>query len=267
VSGAGRRFRVISYNIHKGFTVGNRGFVLEGIRDAVRAMRPDFVFLQEVVGEHNGHRARLPHWPEEPQCEYVAGALFPHFAYGRNAVYADGHHGNAILSKYPILSWENEDVSTSTLERRGILHAVVKPGEGEEPVHLICAHLGLLERDRQVQGLRLCERLTRSVGHEEPLIVAGDFNDWRLRMSPLLQRRAGLVEAYHSRHRHHARTFPARFPLFRLDRVYFRGPGLRAVRAKCLRGEPWAKLSDHAPLLVDFELTSSRAHCNSITHD
>lgn len=248
----GRRFRVFSYNIHKGFCARNRRFVLSEMREAIRLLAPDFLFLQEVLGEHHGHRRRVgERWPLESQFEFLAEALWPHFAYGRNAVYADGHHGNAILSRVPILGFENEDVSTSRLERRGVLHATVKPYPDRPELHLICAHFGLLERDRRRQASKLVERIRRTVREGEGLVVAGDFNDWGLRLSPYLKREAGLAEAYQVRHARHARTFPARLPVFRLDRIYFQG--LEARRARCLHQAPWVALSDHAPLLADFE--------------
>lgn len=246
------RFRVLSYNIHKGFTSRNRRFVLDEIRFAIRELEPDFVFLQEVLGEHRGHQNRVgSRWPSQSQFEYMADAIWPHYAYGRNAVYDEGHHGNAILSKYPILSWENEDVSTTSIERRGLLHATVRPYDDRPELHLICAHFGLLERDRQLQARRLCNRIRRTVELGQGLVVAGDFNDWGLRLSPLFKHQVGLDEAYHLRHHRHARTFPARLPVFRLDRIYFHGLAPRL--AKCLHREPWVRLSDHAPMLADFE--------------
>jgi endonuclease/exonuclease/phosphatase family metal-dependent hydrolase len=245
-----KEFRVLSYNIHKGFSARNRVFVLKGIREAIRELSPDFVFLQEVLGEHARHKTKVADWPAESQFEYMADSIWPHFAYGQNAVYTEGHHGNAILSKYPILSWENEDVSTTRLERRGLLHAVVKPYEDRPGLHLICVHFGLLEKDRQLQADRLCSRLKRTVASGEGVIVAGDFNDWALRLSHKLKLEAGLDEAYHARHSHHARTFPSRMPVFRLDRIYFLG--FEASYAQALHAEPWASLSDHSPLIAQF---------------
>jgi signal transduction histidine kinase len=71
----------------------------------------DVVFLQEIHGEHKGHQANLQDWPNEAQFEYLADSIWHHHAYGKNAVYPEGHHGNAILSKYPIKRWDNLDLT------------------------------------------------------------------------------------------------------------------------------------------------------------
>jgi endonuclease/exonuclease/phosphatase family metal-dependent hydrolase len=252
--------RILSYNIHKGFTTRNRKFVLAEIRDAIREVHPDLIFLQEVLGEHQGHKHRYQDWPEESQFEFLAHELWPHFAYGKNAVYSSGHHGNAILSKFPISFWENIDVSTSKMERRGILHAVIEvPGallgharaKSSYPFHALCVHLGLLEADRARQVDRLCERIDSHVPHGEPLAICGDFNDWRKRASQPLQKKLEVTEAFFSLHGAHARTFPSWLPALRLDRVYFRG--MQVQSAETLTGRPWSELSDHIALLVELE--------------
>src|SRR4051794_6046394 len=120
-----KQLRLISYNIHKGFSSGRKKLVLNKIRSALHVIHPDIVLLQEVQGEHEGHSQRFKDWPAQPQFEYLAHELWPHFAYGKNAVYTHGHHGNAILSKYPFSDFENIDVSTNAFERRGLLHGVI----------------------------------------------------------------------------------------------------------------------------------------------
>ena len=90
-------------NTHKGFTFFNRKFILPELRDAVHSVSADIVFLQEVMGDHALHAARVTHWPAAPHYEFLADTMWPDFAYGRNAVYPDGHHGNAVLSKFPIV--------------------------------------------------------------------------------------------------------------------------------------------------------------------
>ena len=84
-----------------------------------------------------------------------------------------------------------------------------------------------------------------------PLVVAGDFNDWRQRADALL-RPCGLREVFAELHGKPARSFPARLPALRLDRIYVRN--LKASRPQVLASRPWSHLSDHAPLSVEIEL-------------
>lgn len=245
-----RSFTILTVNTHKGFTALNRRFILPELREAVRSVSADVVFLQEVHGTHEQHPQRYSNWPAMPQYEFLADTLWPQFAYGRNAVYPDGDHGNALLSKFQIIRHDNLDVSVSGHENRGILHCVLRlPGDGRE-VHAICVHLGLHESHRNDQLKLLAKRLSE-LPDDAPVIVAGDFNDWRQRTDALLKP-CGLREVFTEHHGKPARTFPARMPLLRLDRIYVRN--LKACRPKVLAARPWSHLSDHAPLSVEIEL-------------
>ncbi len=233
------QLKVLSYNIHKGFALSTR-FVLGGIRERIRAVSADVVFLQEVLGDHSGHKKNVKEWAG-PQLEFLAEKLWPHFAYGKNAVYTAGHHGNAILSKYPITSFENIDISNNRFERRGILHAITE-WQGS-PLHLLCVHLDLTDGGRKKQNDRIIQRITESIPQNERLILAGDFNDWRGLATAHFESKLQLKEVFKSTTGKHAKTFPAPFPLLTLDRVYLRG--LHPVTAKCHEGAPWSQLSDH----------------------
>lgn len=240
---------ILTVNTHKGFSPLNRRFVLPELREAVRTLGADVVFLQEVLGMHRSHGQRYDNWSDVPQYEFLADSMWPVYAYGRNAVYPDGDHGNALLSKFPIVRHENLDVSVTGTEERGLLHSVLDvPGHGE--VHTICVHLGLRESQRQQQLTLLC-RLLDSLDPAAAVIVAGDFNDWRMRADEAL---AGcnmtevFVEAFGSA----AKTFPARLPLLRLDRIYIRNA--TAHMPKVLSRKPWSHLSDHVPLAVEVRL-------------
>lgn len=242
--------KVLSYNIHKGFTQGNRRFVLERIREVLEITDADVVFLQEVLGEHRGHATRREGWPAQPQFEFIADRLWPHYAYGKNAVYTSGHHGNAILSKHGISWWENIDVSTNPLEKRGLLHAVVRPPGFADEVHLICIHLDLFEKGRLRQVENLCRRVIETVPSNAPLVIAGDFNDWRHRCGDTLESALGVTEVHKAMHGHCARSFPSWLPLLRLDRIYVRGFAPKV--AECFTGRPWNELSDHTPLFAEI---------------
>lgn len=244
------RLRILTVNTHKGFTALNRRFILPELRDAVRSTQADLVFLQEVLGEHDRHANRYSNWPQQSQYEFLADSMWGDFAYGRNAVYPDGHHGNALLSKYPIRQYRNLDVSITGPERRGLLHCVLDvPGHAE--VHAICVHLSLLESHRQLQLALLCQ-LLESLPADAPVIIAGDFNDWQLHGNATLARRDDLHEAFERHHGSPAKTYPARWPLLRLDRIYLRNASSHAP--KILGHKPWTHLSDHLPLAVEVHL-------------
>lgn len=244
--------RVASYNIHKGLSFFNRRVVLHDLRDNLLGLNADLVFLQEVQG-HHAHRAhRFEHWPSKPQHEFLAGGNWAEFAYGKNAVYEHGHHGNAILSHYPILNWENVDISAHAFESRGLLHCEVDvPGLGQ-PLHALCLHLALNESGRRKQIHQLSERIRRMVPDAAPLIIAGDFNDWRQRTGQYLAEELGLKEVFETAHGRPARSFPAALPLFTLDRIYVRG--FEVASAQVLHGHRWRRLSDHAALTAQLRV-------------
>lgn len=247
--------RVLSYNIHKGLSTTNRSFVLPTIRTALSALQPDIVFLQEVLGQHDKHASRFAEWPLLPQFEFLAEGIWPHVAYGKNAVYAHGHHGNAILSKYPIVGFENIDISTNAFESRGILHAIVEVPGYQTPLHCLCVHLNMLRRGREQQLRDLSRRVVQSVSLHEPLLVAGDFNDWREDASRFLFEGVGLTEVFLHLKGAHAVTFPSSYPLLRLDRVYARG--LDPLQGEILTRSPWGALSDHAALYAELLLAEA----------
>lgn len=135
--------KVLTINIHKGFTAFNRRFILPELRDAVRTVSADIVCLQEVMGAHEVHPMHFENWPDTPHYEFLADTMWSDYAYGRNAVYPEGHHGNAVLSRYPIEHYENRDVSVGESEKRGLLYCRIAPPDLDFPVHVGCVHLGL----------------------------------------------------------------------------------------------------------------------------
>jgi endonuclease/exonuclease/phosphatase family metal-dependent hydrolase len=240
---------VLTMNMHMGFGFLNRRFILPELRDAVRSVSADVVFLQEVHGEHQSHAQKVENWPTISQYEFLADSMWQDFAYGRNAVYPHGHHGNALLSKYPIVRHENLDISILGTEERGLLHCVLQvPDCGE--VHAVCVHLGLKEIHRQ-QQLALMADLVARLPADAPVIIAGDFNDWRQKADAALAS-TGLREVFVETFGAPAKSFPARFPLLRLDRIYVRNVSI--AKPQVLSNRPWSHLSDHAPLAVEVIL-------------
>lgn len=247
----GFSLKVLTINTHKGFAAFNRRFILPELREAVRATSADIVFLQEVMGTHVVNQAEVENWPETPHYEFLADTMWNDFAYGRNAVYPEGHHGNAIMSRFPIVEFENLDISVEGTEKRGLLHCQIKIPHQDQTVHAICVHLGLKDAHRRAQLKLLCD-LVNSLPAGAPVVVAGDFNDWQQRANAILKKGAAMEEVFSRKFGRPARTFPARFPLLRLDRIYVRNAGISHPQIIPLR--PWSHLSDHAPLAVEILL-------------
>lgn len=246
-----KALRVVTLNIHKGLSHFNRRMVIHELRDGLRGLEPDVVFLQEVQGLNQRYTLRFRTCPIEPQYEFLAGGDWQH-VYGCNAVYDHGHHGNAILSRYPFVSFENQDVSDHRFERRGLLHSVVSVPGWRRNLHLVCVHLSLHERGRNRQLEAISGRLEELASRDVPIIIAGDFNDWRHRATTILERRLGMTEVSVAHHGKVLATFPSMMPLLRLDRIYVRG--FRVNASAVHRGKPWSMLSDHLAVSADLAL-------------
>lgn len=242
--------RVVTLNIHKGLSQFNRRVVIHELREGLRALQPDLVFLQEVQGQNRRHARRFAAWPGEGQHEFLAGEELEH-VYGRNRVHQHGHYGNALLSRFPVVSHENEDVSNHRFERRGLLHTVVKVPGWQRNLHCLCVHLSLHERGRRQQLDAIAVRLDSLADKRLPIIVAGDFNDWRQRASAILEKSLGMTEVSVAAGGRHSRTFPSLFPVLHLDRIYVRG--FKVLRTRVHRGRPWSLLSDHLALSAELE--------------
>ncbi|XZG69484.1 endonuclease/exonuclease/phosphatase family protein [Chitinibacteraceae bacterium HSL-7] len=238
---------VASYNIHKGMSAFNRRLMLHDVRTALSGLAPDVVLLQEVQGEHLKRALRHADWPGVAQHDFLADGRYA-AVYGANARHAHGHHGNALLSRFPIRRWDNHDLTLHRLEQRGLLHAVLEVPGWSRPLHALSVHLNLRASDRRAQLRLLAEYVHDEVPLHSPMVLAGDFNDWGREVSPFMAHELGLSEAFESIKGLPARSFPARMPMLSLDRIYVRGFAIE--HAQVLSGAPWSHLSDHAPLLA-----------------
>ncbi len=246
------KLRILSYNIHKGFTITNRDFILEEMRLALREMNADILFLQEVLGNHDDKKCKIPNWATAIQFEYLADTVWPHFAYGKNAIYPEGHHGNAILSKFPIVDWSNHVISTNRFEHRGLLKARIQIPQTGQEILLANTHLDLTQKGRNLQTKMLIQHLNRD--RDLPWILVGDFNDWNKKVSPVIESELGAKEVFKSLHGRYPATFPSFRPLLSLDRIFTHK--LTPLSAVALKDGHWKTLSDHLPLYVEIDLAT-----------
>jgi endonuclease/exonuclease/phosphatase family metal-dependent hydrolase len=236
--------RIVTYNIHKCRGMDRR-VRPERIVRVLMELRPDIVALQEVVSREGGAR-------EEDQARFVAEELGFHFAFGENRRHKGGRYGNVVLTRFPIESHQNYDISTIWgRENRGCLRTDVRLNDAT--LHVFNVHFGTRFFEQRKQARKLVD--DGIVVNDElrgPRIVLGDFNEW-LRGSVTHTMTAHLDKANVRRHLKKSRTFPGRFPIFRLDHIYF-DRTLRLKRLARHRSETALVASDHLPLVADLSL-------------
>jgi endonuclease/exonuclease/phosphatase family metal-dependent hydrolase len=240
--------RLATWNIHKGVRgVGPlKSLEIHGIAHAVAALDADIVCLQEVRAFNHREARRFAHWPSQPQADVLAPEGY-RAVYRTNAVTRDGEHGNALLSRWPVLSVQQQDISDHRLEQRGLLHVQLQPPGWAQPLHVLVLHLGLVPGSRARQIQAVLAYVAAQVPRTASLVLAGDFNAWGRGLTHTLAR-AGLHAHEVGRHR----TFPARLPVVQLDYIYTRH--LRAQSVHVAKGGRLARLSDHLPLLGQYQL-------------
>ena len=244
--GHGDTLRVATYNIHKGVRgVGPRKRLeIHNLGLGIEALDADLVFLQEVRKLHRREERYFTRWPELPQADFLAPEGYE-AVYRTNAVTRHGEHGNALLTRWPVLGHGHEDISDHRFEQRGLLHVQVQVRG--KPVHVIVVHLGLIPGSRVRQVQRLQQFIEREVPAHCPLVVAGDFNDWGTRIQRTLHG-FGLRSSDTVR----CPTYPSRLPVVQLDQIFARG--LKPLYLQVPRGRIWGQMSDHLPLIGEFGL-------------
>jgi endonuclease/exonuclease/phosphatase family metal-dependent hydrolase len=217
--------RIMTWNVHGIFHL-NPGFDLDGVCSIIRHWSPDVVALQEVDS-----RGRT----DDPFA-LLAKAVGDHSIDARSIVTQDGDYGQVLLSKWPFLEAPKiVDVSYQEREPRRAISARIQSDIGEMTV--VATHLGLSIHERHAQAHALVDLV-----QPKRTFVVGDFNDW------LWVRSVRGVLAQTCPVRTRLRTFPSRFPLLRLDRIYVTRDGL--IRSAWTDRKA-RKCSDHLPVIAD----------------
>jgi endonuclease/exonuclease/phosphatase family metal-dependent hydrolase len=238
--------RVATYNIHKGVQgLGPaRRLEIHNLALAVEMLDADIICLQEVRRFSHREANRFARWPDIPQADYLAPDGYQ-AVYATNAYTRHGEHGNALLSRWPVVRHRHEDMSDHRFEQRGLLHAEVRVGE--QLLHVIVVHFGLIPASRLRQTEQVRRYIQREIAPVEPVLVAGDFNDWGSRV-----RRELGQDALHAFEGARTLTYPSRLPVAQLDHIYARG--LRPLSLMAPRGRVWSRMSDHLPLIAEFQM-------------
>ena len=242
-----KAFRIASYNIHKGIGGVDRRYRPERIVETLNRYDADVVLMQEVDDQ-------VPRSRRDCQVKLFSEALgMKYYAFQRNVRLKQGHYGNAILSRFPLVDEQHINVTIPLKKRRRCLlaHCHLKVDGHQRTVLLANVHLGLAGFERKMQLRKILDHATIQHTHRHtPTIIGGDYNDVWGNLGKQVMVPAGFAAAGKA-----IRTFPAAFPARALDHMFYRGD-LRLDHAFASRSKIASQASDHLPLIVDFEITS-----------
>jgi endonuclease/exonuclease/phosphatase family metal-dependent hydrolase len=240
--GPRQTLRIATYNVHRCRGIDGRTRP-ERIAAVLRAIDADVVALQEVVGagpNGGGH------------AEELGAALGMGWVMAPARQWRGHHFGNAVLSRFPITSHIEHDLSWKTCEARRMQRVDIATPSGT--LHLYNVHLGtaLLERRHQAQRLAgiVCDRHVTG-----PKLVLGDFNEWmRGLATSLLNEKLRSVDLREFLPRKRTqRTYPGLFPVLHLDHIYYTGK-VEVVGVELPRTRLSLVASDHLPLVADIRI-------------
>lgn len=233
--------RIVTYNIHSG--IGrDKKHDYKRIGQFLASSGADVVLLQEMD-------TRPPERDTAQDvrdiCAENTFKLIPSPA----IIEADGWYGNAILTRYDVLSNDTVDVSQSGRQPRNV--QIVELKTEKTPLTVVNTHKGLKKLERRSQFSLLHEHLSQRLKEKQtPLVLAGDFNEWQFFSkafkglnSLLFQQKVGA-------------TFPSHFPVFSLDRVWVTDD-IKVKACRKLKNAKTRVYSDHLPVLIDIELPES----------
>ena len=231
--------RVATYNIHRCRGLDGRTSAVR-IADVIRAIEPDVIALQEVIGAS----PNAPGQAEELGALLGMGWVMAPTRHLRNALF-----GNVVLSRLPIVHHAQYDLSWKTCEPRCCQRVDIQMGN--HTMHLYNVHLGTAFLERRYQAGRLSAIVhDRRIG--QPKIVLGDFNEWMkgLATQMLSERLKSIDLRQHLRRR---RTYPGVFPVLHLDHIYYEGK-VEVSRLELPRTRMALIASDHLPLVAELKL-------------
>jgi len=224
--------KIASYNIHR--CVGG-----DGRSDAARVARVigevgcDTIGLQEVDNQPDGSHDSM-------QLDFLSETTGMAAVAGHTIIRHEGHFGNALLTRRPILDVRRHEISFGRREPRGALEVDIDVAG--RMVRVFVTHLGLMPAERRYQVQKML-RLIEEIPRDQSVVVLGDINEW-LPMGRPLRWLHGMLG-----HAPAERSFPARLPMFALDRVWVR-PRETLLAFGTHRSETARLASDHLPVMA-----------------
>jgi len=234
------RLRIVTYNIHKARGLDRR-ISPPRIIAILKELDADILCLQEVVNAPGTHLYDQVGEIERALPEYI-------HRFGSNRPLHGGTYVNLTLSRLPVRSWHNHDL-TSRREERGALQTDIE--FGSQLLHIFNVHLGtgFNERRRQARVL-LGDKILANSQLTASRLVVGDLNEWTRGLTTHLLRET--FSTFSPRHTLRLpATFPGLLPLVTLDHCYYEPP-LELIESHLVRTPTALVASDHLPLIADF---------------
>ena len=233
--------RVVTYNVHKCRGM-DRKTSPERIARILQTLDADVIGLQEILDVRDG-------LPELDQARHLAHALDGYsWCVGENRMLHGGAYGNMTLSRLPIESFQNYDLTHRRREPRGCLRTELRLDDATT-LHAFNLHLGTGFMERRHQVRYLLSHLEREA-LVEPRILLGDFNEWtRGLATKTLTKNFKTFEPKSMLQQR--RTYPGSFPILHLDHFYFDAT-LHLQQMHLVKSSEARVASDHLPLVADF---------------
>jgi endonuclease/exonuclease/phosphatase family metal-dependent hydrolase len=234
--------KIVTYNIHKCKGIDGR-VSPDRIVSVLKEIDADVIALQEVVSKRSGGDGH--------QARFIADALKMDCVSGPNIVNETQEYGNIMLTRLPISSHRNHNISVSYREPRGCLQVDVK--FGDTLLHVFNTHFGTayLERARQARAL-FDEDILEGDQISGPRILVGDLNDW-FPGHAIRRLRNELRDISHGLKGWRKRTHPCLLPLFKLDKIFIEN-SMSLARCHVHRSLLARVASDHLPLVAEVEM-------------
>lgn len=221
-----------SYNIHRCIGADGRHDP-ERIRRVLHELDAPIIALQEVESPHDAPNL----------LAYLCAGSDWRAISGNTMLRGAGDYGNALLTRLPVASSEQIDLSVPGHEPRGAIHARFE--FAGHRMQFIATHLGLWPGERRTQVLQLLNVLQAEVETASPAVAVlmGDLNEWFLWGRPLRWLHA------HFQRPPAVATFPAQWPILSLDRIWVE-PRQRLIAVQAWKSELARVASDHLPLIA-----------------